>query len=98
VCVLLQLKAARDQTYENSYNRNIQAFVYGLMRYTQYDYLHNANKLTTKNNSNSDYGRRITPFCFSNVFPYGGMKYGHTKNLIISSPDEHLFLFYDKKS
>jgi CRISPR-associated endoribonuclease Cas6 len=89
VRLILQLKAAKDQTYENSYNHNIQAFVYDLIKDTQYGYLHDANKLT-KNQSNDDNdGRRMTTFCFSNVFPYGAMKYGRTKSLIISSPDEH---------
>ena len=34
--LLLQLKAAKDQIYENSYNRNIQAFIYDLVKDTQY--------------------------------------------------------------
>jgi CRISPR-associated endoribonuclease Cas6 len=89
VRLLLYLKAAKDQIYENNYNRSIQAFVYDLMRDTKYDYLHNANKLTTKNVSSSADEMHLTPFCFSNIFPYGDMKDGHTKSLIISSPDSH---------
>jgi len=91
VRLLLQLKAAKDQIYENSYNRNIQAFIYDLVKDTQYDYLHDANKLTkNQSNDDNDYGRRMTTFCFSNVFPYGQtMKYGCTKSLIISSPNGH---------
>jgi CRISPR-associated endoribonuclease Cas6 len=88
VRLLLQLKAARDQIYESSYNRNIQAFVYDLVKDTQYDYLHDSNKLINTHSTDNEDGRRMIPFCFSNVFPYGYMKYGRTKSLIISSPDE----------
>lgn len=96
--LILQLKAAKDQIYENSYNRNIQAFVYDLIKDTKYDYLHDTNKLMTKNHTNDgDDGRRMTPFCFSNVFPYGDMKYGRIKNLIISSPDEYFISVLQQK-
>jgi CRISPR/Cas system endoribonuclease Cas6 (RAMP superfamily) len=93
--LLLQLKAAKDQIYENSYNRNIQAFVYNLLKDTQYDYLHDVKKLT-KNHSDDD--RHIIPFCFSSIFPYGTMKCGHIRNLIISSPDECFISVLQKKN
>jgi CRISPR/Cas system endoribonuclease Cas6 (RAMP superfamily) len=95
VRLLLRLKAARDQIYENSYNHDIQALIYNLPRDTQYDYLHDYNKLTKNPPSGS--GRHMTPFCFSGIFPYGAMKYGSTKYLIISSPDEHFIFVLQQK-
>jgi CRISPR-associated endoribonuclease Cas6 len=74
----LRLIASKDQLYDNDYHYKVQSFVYSLIRNSIYHNIHDS--IHTWDGS-------VTPFCFSNIFPYGDMKKGNIKNLIISSPD-----------
>jgi CRISPR-associated endoribonuclease Cas6 len=88
--LLTRLEALEEQTYDNNYNHYLQSFFYNLIKDTEFSHLHEFNGTSSPKNA-------ITPFCFSNIFPYGDMKKGDIKNIIISSPNEKfIFLLYDK--
>jgi CRISPR-associated endoribonuclease Cas6 len=88
--LLLCFEATKEQTYDNNYNHYVQSFVYNLIKNTEFNHLHDFRGTGFPKHI-------ITPFCFSNIFPYGNMKKGDIKNIIISSPNEKfIFLLYDK--
>ncbi len=93
--LILRLKALEDQKYDINYNRKFQSFIYNTLRDTPYHYLHDYIKY--KIHEKDFENKRSSPFCFSNLFPYGNMKYGDIKNIIISSPDENLIYTLYKK-
>jgi CRISPR-associated endoribonuclease Cas6 len=77
----LELVATKDQSYDNDYNYKVQSFIYNLIRYSQFHNIHDSNGIAPSD-------RSVTPFCFSNIFPYGDMKQNDSKSLIISSPND----------
>ena len=93
--LILRLKALEDQKYDINYNRKFQSFIYNTLRNTHYHYLHDFVKY--KNQEKNSEIKRSSPFCFSNLFPYGDMRRGSIKNIIISSPDEDLIFTLYKK-
>lgn len=78
---MLRLKAAKEQSYDNNYHYKVQSFLYNLIRNTEFYHLHDSI-------GKSYPGKTITPFCFSNLFPYGNMNQGSRKSMMISSPNE----------
>jgi CRISPR-associated endoribonuclease Cas6 len=84
------LQALKEQTYDNNYYHNLQSFIYNLIKNTEFGHLHDFKGATSPKQA-------ITPFCFSNVFPYGNMKKGYVKNIIISSPNEEFIFFLGDK-
>jgi len=90
VRLILRLRATKNQLYDNNYHYKVQSFVYNLIRNTDFHYLHDS-----VGQPSSD--KTITPFCFSNIFPYGNMRQGAERKIIISSPDrKFMFLILDK--
>jgi CRISPR-associated endoribonuclease Cas6 len=81
VRLILRLAAAKDQPYYNDYNYKVLSFIYNIIRGSEFHNIHDYNGIITIDKS-------VTPFCFSNIFPYGDMKQDHIKNLIISSPND----------
>ena len=93
----LLLKSNRNQLYETNYNYKIQSFIYNQLTDTNYYYLHDYIKHPNKKNSDFHTDVKLIPFCFSSIFPYGNMKYGFRKNLIISSPENKFIqILYQK--
>jgi len=74
--ILIDLRATKDQGYESMYHHKLQGFVYGLLRDSGFEMLHDKT------------GYKF--FCFSNIFPIGDMKAGVRYKLIIASPNETL--------
>jgi CRISPR/Cas system endoribonuclease Cas6 (RAMP superfamily) len=88
--LIFRLEALKEQTYDNNYNHYLQSFFYNLIKNTEFSDLHDFKGTSSPENAN-------TPFCFSNIFLYGGMKEGEIRNIIISSPNEKfIFLLHDK--
>ena len=79
--LILRLKVLKDRPYDNNYYHNIQSFVYNLIKHTEFHNIHDFNGKMSQNKS-------ITPFCYSNIFPYGYMRKSNIRNLIVSSPNE----------
>ena len=79
--LILRLKVLNDVSYDNNYYYNIQSFLYNLIRHTVFHNIHDSNEKMPQSKS-------ITPFCFSNIFPYGYMRKNNIRNLIISSPND----------
>ena len=76
--LLIELTAPTDFKYDREYYTRLQAFIYELLRGSEYDYLHNKK------------GYKF--FTFSNIFPLDEdliIKQGSHKKLIISSPDRN---------
>jgi CRISPR-associated endoribonuclease Cas6 len=87
--LVLRLEASKEQVYDNNYNHHVQSFFYNLIKNTEFNHIHDFKVINES--------RQVTPFCFSNLFPYGNMKKEEVKNIIISSPSEKLiFLISDK--
>jgi CRISPR-associated endoribonuclease Cas6 len=75
--ILINLRAAKNQGYESLYHHKLQGFVYGLLRDSGFDGLHDKE------------GYKF--FCFSNIFPIKDiMGAGEAFNLIIASPNAEL--------
>lgn len=74
--LLINLRAAKNQGYESLYHHKLQGFVYGLLRDSGFDGLHDK--------------RGYKFFCFSNIFPIKDMNAGEAFNLIISAPNVEL--------
>ena len=88
--LIFRLQALKKQSYDNDYNHYLQSLFYNLIKNTEFSHLHDF-----KGTSSAE--RAITPFCFSNIFPYGDMKEGDIRNIIISSPNEKfIFLLHDR--
>lgn len=83
--LLIELEAATDCAYDLRYHHKLQGLMYGLLKGSAYQDLHN--KPTYKF------------FCFSNIFPSTDMQNGEQRNLLISSPDNQLIqVFKDRLS
>ena len=75
--LLINLRAAKNQSYESLYHHKLQGFVYGLLRDSGFGGLHDK--------------RGYKFFCFSNIFPIKDiMGAGEAFNLIISAPNAEL--------
>jgi len=75
--ILINLRAAKNQSYESLYHHKLQGFVYGLLRDSGFGGLHDK--------------RGYKFFCFSNIFPIKDiMGAGEAFNLIISAPNAEL--------
>ncbi|MDI6811337.1 MAG: CRISPR-associated endoribonuclease Cas6 [archaeon] len=75
--IMIKLRAAKNQGYESIYHHKLQGFIYGLLRDSGFDELHDKK------------GYKF--FCFSNIFPVKDtMNAGEDFSLIISSPNEEL--------
>jgi CRISPR-associated endoribonuclease Cas6 len=75
--LLINLRAAKNQGYESVYHHKLQGFVYGLLRDSGFDGLHDK--------------RGYKFFCFSNIFPIKDiMGAGEAFNLIISAPNAEI--------
>jgi len=75
--VLIKLRAAKNQSYEMLYHHKLQGFVYGLLRDSGFEEVHDKT------------GYKF--FCFSNIFPIkDNMNAGEAYNLIISAPNANL--------
>jgi CRISPR-associated endoribonuclease Cas6 len=88
--LILRLEASKEQVYDNNYNHHVQSFFYNLIRNTEFNHIHDSKIM----NANK---QMFTPFCFSNIFPYGNMKKEDVRNIVISSPNEKLILFIYNK-
>ena len=78
--LLLSFRAIHNQIHDPYYHYKTQAFLYSLIRDTEFDTIHDSHP--TK--------QTATPFCFSNIFPHRDMKDGDKKSLLISSPSSKL--------
>ena len=74
VRIIISLEVLTDFKYDLKYFHRVQAFIYQLLRKTEYDFLH-------------DY-RGYKFFCFSNIFPIGDFQEGDIRYLLLSSPDK----------
>ena len=74
--LLLNLRARKDQGYEDIYHNKLQGFIYGLLRDADLGMLHDKG------------GYKF--FCFSNIFPIKDMEEGEIFDLIIASPNDRL--------
>lgn len=81
--ILLKLISSRDFSYDINYQNKAQGFIYNLIKWTDYDKIHDKS------------GYKF--FCFSNFFPLGNCKYGDKKFFIISSPDKHFIKLLKNK-
>jgi CRISPR-associated endoribonuclease Cas6 len=81
--ILLRLESLKDCVYDKNYFHKAQGFVYSLFKDSPYSVLHDKS------------GYKF--FCFSNIFPIGGLKCGDKRNLIISSPDRIFIKFLSEK-
>jgi CRISPR-associated endoribonuclease Cas6 len=71
--LLIELKSTQNTKYETEYHYHLQGFIYGLMRGSVYDSLHDAE------------GSKL--FSFSNIFPYYDLHKDDMRTFMISSPD-----------
>ncbi len=71
--VLVRLESAKAQPYQMEYHYHLQGFIYGLLRDSIFDHVHDKE------------GYKF--FCFSNIFPASVLKHGNIRHLLISSPD-----------
>jgi CRISPR-associated endoribonuclease Cas6 len=74
--LLVELRALRDCVYDLMYHHKLQGFLYGLLKGSVYQDLHNKK------------GYKF--FSFSNIFPSVDIHEGEPRNLLISSPDPGL--------
>ena len=81
--LLVELKGLRDCAYDVKYYHKLQGSLYGLLKDTSYQSLHDE--------------RKCKFFCFSNVFPPQDFKRGDVRHFLISSPDEHLLVVFKDK-
>ncbi len=83
--LLVELEGLSNCVYDVKYYHKLQGFIYGLLKDTSYQSLHDE--------------RRCKFFCFSNVFPPQDFKRGDIRHFLISSPDKSLLgVFKDKLS
>lgn len=81
--LLLELECLHDGAYDLQYFSKLQGLIYGLLKGTVYDNLHD------------EKGYKF--FCYSNVFPIGDFRAGDKRRLLISSPNvEFLQILYEK--
>jgi CRISPR-associated endoribonuclease Cas6 len=71
--LLIRLRCIEDSKYEMQYHYHLQGFIYGLLKGSKYDHIHDKE------------GYKF--FCFSNVFPAYDLKKGDTRTLMVSSPN-----------
>lgn len=71
--VLVKLESAKAQPYQMEYHYHLQGFIYGLLRDSVFEHVHDKE------------GYKF--FCFSNIFPAYDLKQGDIRHLLISSPD-----------
>lgn len=81
--LLLTLKAEADQKDISLDYHKVQGFIYRMFQEGGFHGIHDKE------------GYKY--FCFSNVFPYGDMKAGDSRNFIISSPSTHLIDALEKQ-
>ncbi len=77
--LLLVLEAVSDFNYDLMYYSRVQAFIYSLLKFTEYDYLHDK--------------KGFKFFSFSNIYPINedmSISNGEEKFLLVSSPDKEL--------
>ena len=74
--LLLKLRAEQDQKDISLEYHKLQGFVYNLFRDSGFSGIHEK--------------KGYKPFCFSNIFPFGDMKSGDLRNMIIASPSSHI--------
>lgn len=83
--LLLELECLHDGAYDLQYFSKLQGLIYGLLKGTVYDNLHDE--------------KSCKFFCYSNVFPIGDFRAGDKRRLLISSPNvEFLQILYEKLS
>lgn len=74
--ILLKLRCLSAQKYSNDHVYALHSFIYGLLRDTQYEYLH-------------DYaGRKY--FTYTNLYPPNDFEIDNKYNIIVSTPDNNL--------
>lgn len=71
--VLVKLRSTKQQPYQMEYHYHLQGFIYGLLRKSKFENVHDKE------------GYKF--FCFSNIFPAYDFKQGDIRHLLISSPD-----------
>ena len=71
--LLLKLVPKKSHAYVNDYHYHLQAAIYSLIREGGLPEVHEK--------------RGYKFFCFSNIFPFGDLKQGVERNLLVSSPD-----------
>lgn len=76
--LLIRLRCIEDSKYEMQYHYHLQGFIYGLLKGSKYDHIHDKE------------GYKF--FCFSNVFPAYDLKKGDARTLVISSPSAEFVL------
>jgi len=72
--LLLKLNSTKNCIYDSRYFNKLQGFIYGLIKNSEYSFLHDE--------------KTYKFFCFSNIFPVSEIKSNEEKTLIISSPNE----------
>ena len=81
--LLLRLKCSETSPYEMQYHYHLQGFIYGLLKGSKYDYIHDKE------------GYKF--FCFSNIFPAKSLESNDLRTLIVSSPNnEFIQYLYEK--
>jgi CRISPR-associated endoribonuclease Cas6 len=74
--VLARLSARADAAYDNAYHHKLRGRLWHALEGTKYDESHDEEE--------------PKGFCYSNPFPYGDMREGDSKTLLVSSHDEEL--------
>lgn len=74
--VLVKLESAKAQPYQMDYHYHLQGFIYGLLRNSKFESVHDKE------------GYKF--FCFSNILPAYDLEQGDIRHLLISSPDRDL--------
>lgn len=73
--LLLKLRAIENTRYDREYHKDIQGFVYSVLRGSEY-------------NNHDDRGYKF--FTFSEIFPFYDLHKGDIRNLMIASPNSDL--------
>lgn len=78
--LILTLEALKDHVYDNNYNHNVQSFIYNLIKNTEFHHLHDSKDKSSTNEI-------ITPFCFSNIFPYVQTRIATIAKMFMEKPE-----------
>lgn len=81
--LLIELESVGNCVYDLKYHHKLQGFLYGLLKDTAYQDLHNR------------HGYKF--FSFSNIFPSYDLQAGDTRHFLISSPDSSLIAVFKEK-
>ena len=73
--VLVRLKALRSCAYDLRYHHKLQGFIYGTLKGSEYEELHNR--------------KGCKFFSFSNIYPARDVAEGEERSFMVASPDEH---------